>query len=776
MEKKKLLLLLFIIVPALFLNAQVDYTGYHWKPDFSLYETNMTMTGIVKIDGVQQATSEIEIAAFCGEEVRDSHKLKYEAGNDTYYAYLTICGNDDDVISFRIYDHRIPQELDLTTDEITFETNLHIGDNNDPYIFKFRPKAYTFTGSGAWNAVSNWSNGSLPLADNDVIIDGDAVITGENGKIEINSLLINEGKSLTIEDGGFLEVAGLVQNTNADALIINDGGQIYQTNDNVAATFNMEIVKPSGTWGEDDNTGWQFIASPMQNSSFEDFIPEDGDYDLYGYDGTLEQQWYNYKNNKVEYTFDDINDFSTIDDDNDGHNWYFEDGLACSDSFDDEDGELTPDNYLVFPKIKVEEGTVLSLELRAFDDAWPEYCGIAYSENGEDFQMIDNASWTIGSGDENNMENPSDWYYKEIALSAHAGKEIYLAIRHYYNETIGWTLQVQNVNITLKSGNFQNAVAYLASYEKEQIADFKGKLNKEESYTIKASYSSDNQLKKYNLFANPFTYDIDWTTDVNPSYVEPFYAILKADGTYEYKEDGTIKVGDGFMVCSKSTRAQLKFQKNINSTAKSMERNSLNITASSLSGSDNIIINFDEDHSAFPKLENFNENISNIYLKNNDTVYSILNYSEDVEEILIYFDAKEIGNYTLHFDVKGNLGNMYLLDKMTGNEINLSTEKEYSFVAASTEEKQRFVLRKISGDNTDIEEVFAYVSDGELKISGIDGNCEINIYDLLGRNTIYTNTTGNCDIYSISIDNFKKGVYIIRLVDDNGLKTQKIIF
>ena len=150
----------------------------------------------------------------------------------------------------------------------------------------------TFEGTGLWSEASFWSKGSVPSSTDDVIVAGDATI--ESGNITVNTLSIEEG-SLTM-NGGALTVSGLLVNTVADAFVINNGAQVIQNNDNVAATFKMNVVN----WN--DVNSWQFMASPVKDIEIESFIPTEGSYDLFKYDGTQKDaEWVNYQGNVADF-------------------------------------------------------------------------------------------------------------------------------------------------------------------------------------------------------------------------------------------------------------------------------------------------------------------------------------------------------------------------------------------------------------------------------------------------------------------------------------------
>ena len=119
-------------------NLTANFAINHWIPDYTIYPNTMAVVGVVQIDGIEQNSSNIEIGAFCGNELRGSNRLFYESKYDRYYLYLTIYGKDDDEISFKIYDHTIESELKLYYNEtINFSINDNIGNVGDPKIFNF---------------------------------------------------------------------------------------------------------------------------------------------------------------------------------------------------------------------------------------------------------------------------------------------------------------------------------------------------------------------------------------------------------------------------------------------------------------------------------------------------------------------------------------------------------------------------------------------------------------------------------------------------------------
>jgi len=117
--------------------ANFSATNY-WNPNTTHYSSSMTIIGVVEVEGVEQRSSNIEIGAFCGNELRGSQRLYYEQDIDRYYLYLMIYGETNDVITFKLYDHSTATESDLShVENVIFEVNGTLGNLIEPYTFNF---------------------------------------------------------------------------------------------------------------------------------------------------------------------------------------------------------------------------------------------------------------------------------------------------------------------------------------------------------------------------------------------------------------------------------------------------------------------------------------------------------------------------------------------------------------------------------------------------------------------------------------------------------------
>ena len=101
---------------------------------------------------------------------------------------------------------------------------------------------------------------------------------------------------------------------------------------------------------------------------------------------------------------------------------------------------------------------------------------------------------------------------------------------------------------------------------------------------------------------------------------------------------------------------------------------------------------------------------------------------------------------------------------------------EYSFVATTNDNPERFIVKLYdvsSVDEISNNENFIYVDNDEMIIADMKGNAVIEIYDILGRDIMKVETSQNMIRQNVS--GFNAGIYIVRIIDDNGIKAHKVI-
>ena len=203
---------------------------------------------------------------------------------------------------------------------------------------------------------------------------------------------------------------------------------------------------------------------------------------------------------------------------------------------------------------------------------------------------------------------------------------------------------------------------------------------------------------------------------------------------------------------------------------------SLSITVANEKYNDVAHINFGNDsENGLRKIAHMNDDIQMVYVPVNGINYAIANVDNNVNEVPVSFEAYTMGKYTISIDANISHNEVYLLDKLTGEKIDILSQ-DYTFVATSSDKAERFSLLFVNNNNDDDDtestnQIFAYINNGEIIISDIEGSGDVKIYDVMGRLVIAENANGSA---KISTESFTNGIYIINLIDGDGIKTQKI--
>jgi PKD repeat protein len=100
------------------------------------YADNMTLTAVVEIEGKELRSEDYELAAFVGDECRGSVKLMYVEPVDRYIAFLTVFGDEEENLSFRLTDG---VASGISTDLLTYAVDGIVGELDNPVVLHFGP-------------------------------------------------------------------------------------------------------------------------------------------------------------------------------------------------------------------------------------------------------------------------------------------------------------------------------------------------------------------------------------------------------------------------------------------------------------------------------------------------------------------------------------------------------------------------------------------------------------------------------------------------------------
>ncbi|MDL2309289.1 hypothetical protein LJC53_06875, partial [Bacteroidales bacterium OttesenSCG-928-C03] len=108
-----------------------------WNADFRRFSDNMTAVSIVKDGIIELANDQVEIGAFCNSDCRGSVLLQpHPTQPSSFIGFLMIYGNQNDSITFKVYDHQNNKEYIALNETILFSTNAIFGEIELPYAIK----------------------------------------------------------------------------------------------------------------------------------------------------------------------------------------------------------------------------------------------------------------------------------------------------------------------------------------------------------------------------------------------------------------------------------------------------------------------------------------------------------------------------------------------------------------------------------------------------------------------------------------------------------------
>ena len=273
---------------------------------------------------------------------------------------------------------------------------------------------------------------------------------------------------------------------------------------------------------------------------------------------------------------------------------------------------------------------------------------------------------------------------------------------------------------------------------------------------VTLDYTEGAEFAGWNLVGNPFGVE---------AYIDrPFYRMNTSGQINGTTETGRIGVMEGVFVIATSNEEQMPF-----STQPIVKKGST--LALDLSSShtvlDRAIVRFDEGQQ-LPKFQ-LNKNHTKVYFTMDGKDYAIVR-SEEMGELPVNFKAEDNGTYNLNFSSEEvSFAYLHLVDNMTGRDIDLLQTPSYSFEAKTTDYESRFKLVFATGDNS-TNDTFAFFSNGSFVINN-EGNATLQVIDITGR-IIKSESVNGCANVNV---NAAPGVYMLRLVNGDNVKVQKVV-
>ena len=249
-----------------------------------------------------------------------------------------------------------------------------------------------------------------------------------------------------------------------------------------------------------------------------------------------------------------------------------------------------------------------------------------------------------------------------------------------------------------------------------------------------------------------------------------FYA-MNADGTeVELAERTYVNPMEGVFMKATEANQQVWFEEWIQMDEWELDNLGVRVSGNNGSG-DFARIRFGEGHN----LEKFmlNQNHTKLYFPQGNQDYAVVR-SANEGEMPVSFKAEENGTYTFSVNTESvEMNYLHLIDNMTGDDVDLLANPSYTFEAKTTDYTSRFklVFSANNSINENANETFAFFNGSEWCISNV-GEATLQVVDVTGRIVSSKTVNGNA---TLTTDNLSAGVYVMRLVNGNNVKMQKVV-
>ena len=314
---------------------------------------------------------------------------------------------------------------------------------------------------------------------------------------------------------------------------------------------------------------------------------------------------------------------------------------------------------------------------------------------------------------------------------------------------------------------FINGRGYLYRTMFEGNIGYNGTINSGDVELPLTYTASAGNLNGFNLIGNPYPHNIykggENAAIPNGDLLEDKYCVLGVNGNWVLTDDGTaITPGTAILVQAKAQGELTMRDVTTGAATKRDENDNIWFTVSNNDYEDVACVEFREGR-GFNKMAHYNADAPMLYISYNGEDFASVDVNDNVKMLNLCFKAKAMGKYTLNYNANGQFSYLHLIDRLTGNDVDMLVENEYSFIGTASDNANRFIV-KLSYNGDDSDESFVYQSGDDIVVSG-EG--ELQVFDVMGRMIASQRVNG--------VETVRKpdqtGVYIMKLNE----KTQKIV-
>ena len=320
-----------------------------------------------------------------------------------------------------------------------------------------------------------------------------------------------------------------------------------------------------------------------------------------------------------------------------------------------------------------------------------------------------------------------------------------------------------------------NGQGYLYANAEDVNLVFKGDFNENDTEEVCLIYNNGKPFAGWNLVGNPFPVAASIGN-------RSFYRMNDLGTEIIAAEDPNIAALEGIFVHTDTNGETVTFAK-ASRCNESEERIIINLSSGVSPGSttatviDRAIVRLGEGE-MLPKFQ-IRDNSTKIYIPQGGKDYAIACVSAGTDGACtvsttdVNFKTAENGTYTLSVIIEGlELGYLHLIDNLTGADVNLLASPSYTFEAKASDYASRFrlvfssICKDVDGDNA----TFAFYN-GSAWVIANEGQATVQVVDVTGRVLSTETINGNVEVKV----NAASGVYMLRLVNGENVKVQKVV-
>ena len=294
---------------------------------------------------------------------------------------------------------------------------------------------------------------------------------------------------------------------------------------------------------------------------------------------------------------------------------------------------------------------------------------------------------------------------------------------------------------------------YLYALQETNTISFTGTLCTTTEVTLQKT--DGTPFSGWNLVGNPFN---------GRAYITKEFYRMNATGNELVApgdDENFLNVMEGVFVLADNDGETLTFS---TSSSKGAQVNLNVVQGNTLV--DRAVVSFGKNRS-LPKFQ-LNPNHTKVYIPVDSKDFAVVS-AENQGEMPVNFKAEANGTYTIGFSADNvAFGYLHLIDNLTGNDVDLLASPTYTFDATTSDYASRFRLVFATSDLNDDQ--FAFISNGNIILNGVDGNTNVQLFDVTGRMVCSSNGA-----QTIATNHLAAGVYMVQLVNGSNVKSQKIV-